>query len=579
MQRFGTGSRLSAIRWVAFLVALFAASTLHPRQAPSPGLPAPVLRVTTHLVLVDVVVYDKHGNHVTNLTAADFTLLDHGKLQKISVFSGEHAGDSLAENGPPFPPLPPNVFTNRPAFRRPEAPPTILLLDGLNTALGDQLSSHEHMLRYLRTQLKEGQNAAILALNQSLVLLQDFTSDPRLLIAALDRNNPKKSAELTGADIRQLTPVEAQTLPQQVLRRIDQFNQSRAAESTDARVRVTLEALRSIARALGGIPGRKNLIWISSAFPFNLQPGTGEYPDAQRGYGDDTRRTAALLASAQVALYTVDARGLIVGDVTGKNSSELVQTVPRPDSPPSIEEDLANSRDATLSSHQTMQDLAKETGGLALYNHNDIARAVALSAADGGSYYTLGYYPEGGSWDGKFHRLEVKINREGLKARHRSGYFAVDAMQAIASENPQQRERRAYDELRAALANPLPATEVTFRVHIPQPDPAARAQVQIQFLVDAPSISFDAIENGLHHCNLDFLVAAISPDGKLMATDGHTVDARLEPEPFTQARQNGLPFSMQLPLPPGTYSLRLAVRDNRTGLIGTLSLPLSLQAP
>ncbi len=478
-----------------------------------------------------------------------------------------------------LPPLPPRVFTNRPEFRRPEGPPTILLLDGLNTAIGDQLSSRDYMLRYLQTQLSEGQRTAILALNESLVLLQDFTTDPRLLIAALEKSNSKKSDELSGGAIHKLTPLEAQSLLPEMLRMIDQFNQSRAAESTDTRVRITLAALRSIARAASGFPGRKNLIWISSVFPFNLQPGTGEYPEAQRSYGEDIRRTAALLASAQVAVYPVDARGLIVGNVTGGNSSQLVQTIQRPDNPQAVEEELANSHDAVLGAHQTMQGLAKETGGLALYNRNDITRAVALSVADGGRYYTLGYYPEAGNWDGKFHRIDVKINREGLKGRHRSGYFAVDATRAFASENPQQRGRQAYDELRAALADPLPATEVTFRARIPVPEPAARAQVQIHFLVDAPRISFEEIENGLHHCNLDFMVAAISPDGKLIASDGHTVDARLKPDQFAQANQNGLPFSMQLPLAPGNYSLHLAVRDNRTGLLGTLSIPLTLEKP
>jgi VWFA-related protein len=586
-QECRNGWTLRPLRRLAIIVALFSTSTLSPQQAPSPQSPAqtPIVRVTTHLVLVDVVVYDKQGNHVTNLTAADFTLRDHGKPQKISVFSDDRAGESLAEksNSALPPPLPPGVFTNRPEFHRQEGPPVILLLDSLNTAIGDQQSSRDQMLQYLRTQLNEGQKIAILALNQSLELLQDFTTDPHLLIAALDKNEPGTSNELSGATIQTFTPREAAALSPSMLRFIDRNNQSRAAESTDARVRTTLDALRSIARAFGGFPGRKNLIWVSAVFPFSLHPGEGGYPDAQRDYGEDIRRTAALLAAARVAVYTVDARSLLVGsNVYDQKLSPapdpLVQTVRPLDNHQTTAEELANSHDATLNSHETMQDLAAETGGLALYNRNDIIRAVSLSAADGSRYYTLGYYPEG-RWDGKFHRIEIKISRDDVKARHRSGYFAVDVAQSSASETPQQRDRRAYDELRTALAAPLPATQVTFRVHIPDPQPAARAQVQIQFLVDAASISFDAIENGQHHCNLDFMVAAVSADGKIIAAGGHTVDARLKPDHFAQANQNGLPFSMQLPLAPGTYSLRFAVRDNRTGLMGTVIVPLLVPGP
>jgi hypothetical protein len=216
---------------------------------------------------------------------------------------------------------------------------------------------------------------------------------------------------------------------------------------------------------------------------------------------------------------------------------------------------------------------------LAFYNQSDISHAVALSAADGGSYYTLGYYPDGGNWDGKFRRIEVKVAGHGMEARYRSGYFAVDDAQTHASESPEQREQRAFKELRDALADPLPATQVTFRAHIPDIQPAAKAQVQIQFLVDTSSISFDGVEAGRPHCNLDFMVAATSAEGRIMALDGRTVDAELKPDRYTQATQRGLPFSMPLGLAPGSYSLRLAIRDRPTGQIGTLTIPLTVPAP
>jgi len=162
--------------------------------------------------------------------------------------------------------------------------------------------------------------------------------------------------------------------------------------------------------------------------------------------------------------------------------------------------------------------------------------------------------------------------------RHRSGYFAVDVATS-ASENPQQRAQQAYEELRTALADPLPATQVTFRVHIPAIVAAPKPPVQIQFLVDTAAISFDGIGNGVHHCNLDFMVAAVSPDGKIVASDGHTVDAHISSDQFARMNKDGLPFTMQLPLAPAEYSLRIAVRDNRTGQIGTLTLPLVVQTP
>ena len=590
MRRYRSAWEFGLVPRVAFIVAIFSTSAIFPQQAPpspqeQPSASATTLHQTTHLVLVDVVVNDKHGKHVSNLTAADFIVRDHGQQQNLAVFSNEHAGESPVERaaapaaGPV--PLAPDVFTNRPEYLKVEGPPTILLLDGLNTAVADQQFSHDAMLQYLRTQLKQGQKAAILALNNSLLLLQDFTADPRLLIAALDKDIPKTSEALSDQGIVQLSPIEAQDIPAKVLSNLDQLNQRHAAESMDSRVRITLAALRSIARAVGGIPGRKNLIWVSAAFPFSLLVRSSKYFDEDRTYGDDLRRTAELLAAARVAVYPVDARGLATGPLTkyGRKPDGLVETVEQTDNLHSVEEQLTNNPDIAVGSHDTMQDLAKETGGLAFYNQNDIAHAVALSAADGGRYYTLGYYPEGGRWDGKFHRIEVKVVGHGLEARYRSGYFAVDVAQTFTAENAEQRERRAFEELRDAIADPLPATQVTFRAHIPTVQPAAKAQVQIQFLIDVASISFDGVEAGRPHCSLDVMVAATSPEGKVITADTRTVDAHLQPDHYAQATQHGLPFSMSLALEPGSYSLRVAIRDGPTGKIGTLTIPLMVPAP
>ncbi len=576
MQEYRKRSILSAVRRAAFVVALFSSSTISPQRAPAP-VSATSVRTTAHLVLVDVVVYDHQGNHVTNLTAADFTLRDRGKPQKISVFSNDHDGESPTDKSSSPPPLPPGVSTNRPVFDRSQGTPSILLLDGLNTANGNQLYSRDALLQYLRKQLNEGQKIAILSLKESVGLLQGFASDPRLLIAALDKSKSETSNESSDATIQTFTLNEAGTLPPGLLHLIK--DKSRAAKDPDGRTRVTLAALRSIARAFGGFPGRKNLIWVSTVFPFDLQPESGAYPDAQRVYGEDIRPTAAMLSAAQVAVYPVDARDLIVGDVHELRLNDSAGLLTENIDHQFISGEIANSYDATVGAHQVMKDLAAATGGLPFYNHDDVMRAVALSAADGGQYYTLGYYPEGGRSDLSFHSIEVKVDREGVMARQRSGYFAVDVTRKTASENRQQRDRRAYDELRAALADPLPATQVTFRSHITPIAAAPKLEVQIQFLVDTSAISFEAIENGGHHCSLDFMVAAVSPDGKTVASDGHTVDARLTPDQFAKTNQNGLPFTMQLPLVPGQYSIRMAVRDNRTGQIGTLSLPLLVQTP
>ncbi len=243
-----------------------------------------------------------------------------------------------------------------------------------------------------------------------------------------------------------------------------------------------------------------------------------------------------------------------------------------------------------LDTQHTMKQIADATGGRAFLNRNDIDRAVTLSVEDGSTYYTLGYYPEDKSWDGKFRKLQVKLNREGLRVRHRRGYYALDPVESLRGE-AQRKKGEAADgaealeerqaELRAALSNPLPATAVTFRVGVPPPAPAAAgtpARVECRFLVDAHTISF-VEKAGEQESNLDFLVVAFDPEGKGVASGYQTLETRLPPERYEWVKQNGLPFILPLELAPGRYQLRLVVRDNRTGLVGTADAPVTVAEP
>jgi len=348
-------------------------------------------------------------------------------------------------------------------------------------------------------------------------------------------------------------------------------------------VQITLGVLRALARATAGYRGRKNLVWISSAFPFHIVPENADDFDLYRSYADDMRRTAALLADAQVAVYPVDARGLVgftMADASnpargqfgqGLAGSEFGQTVSR-------------SMEVLASSHATMNNLAADTGGRAYYNRNDIDAAVDLSIADGSTYYSLGYYPEREKWDGKFRRIEVKLAREEVKVRHRRGYYAFDPL-----DRPKPKEVKGDkdtkikdEELLAALGDPLPATVVTFFAHVPPPPaplPGFGAPVTVQFLVEAKTLSFEETSDGRRRFDADFLVAAFRPDSKVAKSLNHTVGAPLSAQSYARALEQGLPYEMKLELEPGSYQLRLIVRDNRTGLLGTADVPLIVSKP
>ncbi|MEE9234815.1 MAG: VWA domain-containing protein [Candidatus Acidoferrales bacterium] len=546
---------------------LVGSAWLAAQQPPLPQPSATVLRVTTRLVLVDVVVRDKDGNPVRDLTKEDFVLLEEGEPQEIATFSFEQPGQQV----PPPPPLPPHVFTNRPQYTVPPGPLTILLLDALNTRFTDQAYVRDQMMRYLTEQLEPNQRTAIFALGRRLHLLQNFTTDPELLRAALAQFAGEQSVELRRGEGIEISPqiAAAMALVPNMLESLQQFDAERTYQSVDRRVATTLKALRMIARSTAGYPGRKNLIWVSSAFPFTLNPTNFAL---YRNYAEQMRQTASLLTDARVAVYPVDARGLV-------GSSGFSATTSGPFGGPALAGQLGRESELLASSHHSMRQLAKDTGGRAFVNRNDIDIAVQLGVADGSNYYSLGYYPTNKDWDGKFRRIEVRLLRKGVEVRHRRGYYAsnpADAWQEL--ETNQEEEERKTGDLQDALFSPMPPTVITFLVEVPPPQPARPATVEVRLLVDAHTLTFEE-DGGRQRCHLDFLVGAFSPQGELVNQISQTLNASLRPQTYQRIQQRGLPFQTQLELDPGRYTLRVLVRDNRTGLLGVTDIPLVIQEP
>ena len=575
MKRTDVNRKLPIALVALVLLVIPGAIWLAAQQKDAAKQAQPAVRVTTRLVIVDVVATDNHGHQVTDLTRDDFTVLERGKTQAISIFNYEQPLSS-AQNASAPPPLPLHVYTNSPEYRRSPGPPTFLLLDGLNTAPGDQVASREQLLGYVATQIKPDQPVAVLSLTDRLYVLQDFTSDPAMLRAALLKFTAKKSHQMARGEPRTVTSLEAQQMTPQMLEAINRFNQGNFVESVRDRVKITLAAMRTIARIAAGFPGRKILLWISAGFPLTFLPGQDATSGPPENFSDDIREATAKLSDAQVAVYPVDARGLVGQEDTRGITNDLVDTVQQSGAPDGGQVPPSHRLENVSMSNLAMESIAADTGGLAITNHNDLGRAVAMTLADGSSYYTLGFYPADPELDGKFRRIDVKVARKGLKLRYRRGYFA-------SGPGPGQpdgkSEKQIDDEILTALADPLPDTAVTFRAYVPVPKPAARAQVEIQFLVDTQSILFQPLAGGGQESELEFVVAALTPEGKTIGIQGKTVNARLKPEEYALMRQGGLPFRMQVELEPGNYQLRLAVRDNRSGWIGTLDLPLALPKP
>jgi hypothetical protein len=223
--------------------------------------------------------------------------------------------------------------------------------------------------------------------------------------------------------------------------------------------------------------------------------------------------------------------------------------------------------------HGTMQEMADRTGGKAFYNRNDIDGAIRTSIEDGSTYYTLAYYPDNKNWNGKFRKVHVKVDRPDVKLRYRLGYYAVDP-QAFAAKN--QKQQAAV--LGEALALDAPAaTGLMFRAGVLPPSDKTQNKVLVNFALDPHAISFDAQSDGLQHAQVDCVVMAYSDKAKYVKAESTTVNAALKQDTFAKVMQTGFPCQQTIELAPGKYYLRLGVRDDHTGLIGTAAAKVTVQ--
>ncbi|HEU5234380.1 MAG TPA: VWA domain-containing protein [Terriglobales bacterium] len=539
-------------------------STSQQTQSANP----PVLKVTTRLVLVDVVVTDGYGRPVTDLKQADFAVKENGKPQKIVAFAFQPPPPPPVPGKPAYKPftLAPGVFTNLRNLNGEVGPPTILLIDGLNTPFKDQPYMRQQLVKYLE-HLEPGRNVAIYTLGRRLRMIQDFTSDPDLLHEALkkitlqssmfNQDQQDLSDEFPGLD-----PDSSDQSIAQMAQQMQEFESEQQAYQRDLQVRITLDAMKELAHNIAGYPGRKNLVWLSGSFPLTIFPDeTSSNPfNVARQYGDDLRNTATVFANEQIAVYPVDARGLVGSFMPDASQSGASLAGPRGGMRGMQQMQRASAQLAA--SHDAMNELASQTGGRAFYNRNDIDRAIGLSVAEGSTYYTLAYYPEDKGNDGKFRKIEVKLDRKGLQSRYRKGYFATD------TQPPDEKTAR-NDFLRSLAPDAPTSTALPFLVRVTPPDKEHK-ELSLDFSVVPQAINFEP-QNGLEHAEIEFLTRIYDLKGKPVgSTNADLISTQLKPETYKQIMTHGLRYRQTVSLPPGKYVLKMGVRDHRSNAIGTL---------
>jgi len=531
-------------------------------------------RVTSELVLVSVTVRDKKGALVRGLKQSDFSVLEDGKAQRIQSFDVEDV-DSYVPAAPAGAPAQAEMAAEKTDLLTGKKAPThealrdrrlmVLFLDLSSLQSDDSDRAVESAKNFIAKQMTPADLVSIVSFDTSLKVAQDFTGDKKLLTSALDRvggiEGSGQEAGTTGTS--EGTPEDSGSF---------------VADDTDYNIFNTdlrLQALATIARNLSGIDQKKSILYFSSGM-------------TKTGVENQAQLRAAINAAVRsnVSIYAVDSRGLEAMPPGGNATSASLRGVSAY-SGAAVQNDL----NANFASQETLVTIANDTGGKAFLDSNDFSKAYSKVQADSETYYVLGYRSTNSNKDGRFRRIQVKLNRGDVKLEYRLGYYGPRDFQHFTKED---REGQLQDELMSDLPNTdLPvylgtgyfrASESKFYVPVSIIVPASamvaqkdkdKASLDVLGVVRDKTTKFpvgnirENIKLTLEQTQSVVTVAAAAP----AAADAPPKADSAAPSAAPPTRKN-VQYNTGFLLPPGQYHLKFVVRENQNGRVGTFESDL-----
>jgi VWFA-related protein len=598
-----------AVRVVlAFLLSL--AVLVTQPIAKSQDIDKKTIKTKVRVVLLDVVVTDAKSHPVSGLYKEDFSVFEDGKSQQIVSFEPHTAALERANQiASGLPALPTNVFLNAPGPRD-SLPLDILLYDLLNTPIDNQPFTHGEIVKFLKRK-PPGARFAIFVLSDRLHLLQGFTEDEDQLLSAINRQEAQSysstdyqsqqqvhdtSSQISGTLLHSSGPgaaaIDGST--QAMVARLVHMEDSVRNYLLTRRVERTLGAFGEIAHFVAGLPGRKNLIWLSGAFPATILATSDpiEPLGSAVDYNAELRQAADLLTISEIAVYPVDIRGLQTNPIFSAADSTIYPTSQ------AFLQAYGGFGMELAAEHDTMDKIAEDSGGRAFYNTNGLEQAIASSIEDGTNYYTLSYSPANPKFDGRLRKIRIALDQKGYHLAYRRSYLADDQNQFA-----EKKANASSYHLDAALRHGAPpAHELAFVVHVvPQGEPKpitpeqitqfteavpsvparqwTSAQIQryfIDYTVLGKQLTYGRSADGTRHALLEFNCVAYDLEGNMITGQRSPVHELLSAEKAAQIRSSYYQGRQVFEVPASTTSLRVAVRNIADNRIGAMEIALPL---
>jgi VWFA-related protein len=579
---------MKKLLFLVFAVFIFAAAI--PAQQPSPTPleeDNQVVRISTNLIQIDVTVLDKNGKLVTDLTPEDFELYENGEKQTISNFSliTRTAGSASIDGAKT---ASASATTSNPTgavvqLKRGDVRRTIaIVVDDLNLAFGSIYYTRKALKEFVEKQMQPDDLVAIIRTGGSVGSLQQFTSDKRLLYAAIEkiRWNPlggsfdsltsvsqndadvserftTESDQVASGNSKQYTLIHPhENLPERQKNDRDS-TRNMASQEEGIYAQTSLGAIRYIISGMGKLPGRKALMLFSDGFSI------GNDSDKSRtstlfGYLQDVADAAN---RSSVVVYTFDTKGLRSMSIAASDNTYEIIDGHRQQKELIRTKDFKDSQDGLVY-------FAAQTGGKALLNSDNFTGGLQRALDEQAGYYLLGYVPDGDSFDPnkrKFNKFEVKVKRPGLKVSYRSGFFSNGTNDA---PKPQFTVERQMAEV---LMSPFAQSDIAITINaLYADDPASGPFIRSFLHIDAKDLTFSDTADGWKTSTFD-VVALITGDNGVPVKDiesKYTIKTR--GPAFESTLKNGFVYALVMPVKEaGLYQYRVALRDTSSGKIGS----------
>jgi VWFA-related protein len=546
-----------------FVIGLSAAA-----QNPSPTPPAEsddVVKISTALIQVDVTVTDSKGNPVKDLKPEDFEVYENGEKQKITNFKyvssvreraetvKSAAGDKLAV------PVP-YAELKAEQVRRTIA----LVVDDLSLSFQSTAYVRRALKKYVDEQMRDGDLVAIIRTGAGIGALQQFTSDKRLLYAAIEKVkwNPLGNGRLGAfAPIRDNEKIQNEQETEEQRQAKENSEKSFNDFQSSYFATGTLGALRFIVNGMGELPGRKSVILFSDGFKL-LQKDENGFTEGGSVL-EFLRRLVDAANRASVVFYTIDARGLVTTGISAEDSvngsAERLQQV------------LSERGNELFDTQAGLSYLAAQTGGMSVLNNNDLSGGVRR-VLDDQSYYLLGYEPDSDTFDAKtsrFNKLEIKVKNKDFKLRYRSGFFNVadrNTAKTAINQTPVQ-------QLQNALTSPFAVNDISLRLNALFGNDAVNGSFMRPLLhINAQDLKFTDDPDGTKKTTFEILAVTFGDNGAVIEQLAKSYTLPVNEEVYKKIMKDGFVYFFTLPIKkPGAYQFRVAIRDAQTGKVGSAS--------